>query len=77
MPNEKSLGGQPVEAKCPNCKELHMTKITMDSDWGGAISVEWTGKGKPWKYCQGCKSKLGMLDNANYPRIDYDVHEGR
>ena len=79
MPNEKSIGGQPVRCRCPKCRKYHKAKITIESEEDGAhaITVEYTGRGTPWKYCHACKIRLGMLPSKMFPRLDYDTIEGK
>ena len=42
---KKSYGGK-VVCKCPTCGRLHK------------IKMEWTGKGMPRKYCDGCLTNV-------------------
>lgn len=41
--------GYPIECTCPKCGKKHMLKMF------------WTGRGKPRKFCQSCRSNMSSL----------------
>ena len=63
--HDKSNGrdGLTVECICPKCGVSHRLKLL------------WSGRGKPKKYCQPCKSFVSTLESIDFCGIPSDVHK--
>ena len=79
MPGEKSSAGGPVEAICPKCCKRHRLRISLEAGdkRENRIACAWTGKGTPRIFCYDCKKRLGIVNSAMFPRLEYDTIEGR
>jgi len=56
--------GLTVECICPKCGTAHRMKML------------WSGRGKPKKYCQPCKSFVASIEPIDFCGIPADIHRG-
>ena len=56
-------GGLTVECVCPKCGISHRMKLL------------WSGRGKPKKYCQPCKSFVSTIESVDFCGIPSDIHK--
>jgi hypothetical protein len=52
-----------VECTCPKCGISHRMKLL------------WSGRGKPKKYCQPCKSFVSTIESIDFCGVPSDVHK--
>ena len=55
--------GLTVECICPKCGISHRMKLL------------WSGRGKPKKYCQSCKSFVSTIESTELCGIPADIHK--
>ena len=55
--------GLTVECICPKCGISHRLKLL------------WSGRGKPKKYCQPCKSFVSTIESIDFCDISTDIHK--
>jgi len=55
--------GLTVECICPKCGIAHRMKLL------------WSGRGKPKKYCQPCKSFVSTIESPDFCGIPADIHK--
>jgi hypothetical protein len=55
--------GLTVECTCPKCGISHRIKLL------------WSGRGKPKKYCQPCKSFVSTIESVDFCGIPADIHK--
>jgi hypothetical protein len=60
----KRNGNTTVECICPKCGTHHKMKL------------QWTGRGRPKKFCQPCKSFITSIEKINAYDLPTDVHKG-
>ena len=53
-----------VECVCPKCGTLHKMKLL------------WTGRGKPKKFCQPCKTFVTSIEQIEFYGVPSDVNKG-
>jgi len=55
--------GLTVECDCPKCGISHRMKLL------------WSGRGKPKKYCQTCKSFVSTIESTEFCGLPADIHK--
>jgi hypothetical protein len=55
--------GLTVECICPKCGVSHRIKLL------------WSGRGKPKKYCQPCKSFVSTIESVDFCGLPADIHK--
>jgi hypothetical protein len=55
--------GLTVECICPKCGISHRIKLL------------WSGRGKPKKYCQPCKSFVSTIEAVDFCGLPADIHK--
>jgi hypothetical protein len=55
--------GLTVECVCPKCGVSHRAKLL------------WSGRGKPKKYCQPCKTFVSTIESVDFYGIPADIHK--
>jgi len=60
---EDDRDGLTVECVCPKCGISHRVKLL------------WSGRGKPKKYCQPCKSFVSTIESVDHCGIPADIHK--
>ena len=53
-----------VDCICPKCGTHHKMKL------------RWTGRGKPKKFCQPCKTFVTSIEQVEYYGVPTDVNKG-
>ncbi|UCG08516.1 MAG: hypothetical protein JSV83_07670 [Desulfobacterales bacterium] len=60
----KRKGNVTVECICPKCGIHHKMKLL------------WTGRGKPKKFCQPCKTFVTTIEEIDACGVPSDIHRG-
>jgi hypothetical protein len=55
--------GLTVECICPKCGIFHRAKLL------------WSGRGKPKKYCQPCKTFVSTIESVDFYGLPTDIHK--
>ncbi len=55
--------GLTVECICPKCGISHRANLL------------WSGRGKPKKYCQPCKTFVSTIESADFCGVPADIHK--
>ncbi len=60
---DKDRDGLTVECLCPKCGISHRAKLL------------WSGRGKPKKYCQPCKTFVSTIESVDICGMPADIHK--
>ena len=64
IPLSKNMTNVTVECVCPKCGTRHRLKLL------------WTGRGKPKKFCQPCKTFVTSIEQLEFYGVPTDINKG-